>query len=1089
MAFTPKFVDLVRNSTSVQGTGPVSLGAAINGYAGFADVLTAGDQFYYCLQGVDKPTEREVGRGTMNVNGTIAREPIAGGLTNFSSGAKTIALVAAAEWYQRVDQAGASTAGAASVASRTALAAAGTGAAKALLLAEPGREGLFVFSTANLAAQVALDPRQGILVAPASDPTGASGAWVRKFDGPVHVDWFGAVGDDVANDGPAVVAALDFLDQNRIGYSGAQTLRFGAKNYYLGTSQLNIRTTLVVEGAGMRATQLRWAANSKGIVVQRLNTADGTTVGGENLGAGDNSIIRQMTLAGAWTGAGGPAEGEYHGVELRARATLSDLEIKNWQGDGIFSRCVAGSAGVNEGNSNVAQIVRVVAHHNRNGLYCDGPDANVWNVIGGDYRENRRWGIWDSSFLGNCYVGWHTASNGADGVWGVAGVPRTNCKYGVSNYTYFVARDQGAGAKLNPPTGTTASNTWWIYNPMGGYAEAWSGTLDYRDGGSFRSDDANACITWTGGYSESGQSPAQLAGRDLVLGGMHLECGLFNELFQAHGGWLRGTGTTLTAAGRLDVVNALDAKGNDNFVGPDGSRPAYNATFTLRTTGSYNSLSFYHVGVGQAAYLFSQYGAGLTINGNGKTALWVNEAACAEFDTAGLNLVAGKSYRINGVKLALGDLNDVASGSVAYRKSAGAGAWETQTLATLKADLGLAAVATSGSASDLTAGTLPVAQTAALTGDVTKAAGASATTIAAGAVTTAKMANLAAASLLGNPTGASAAPAAVTLGGGVEFSAGALQTSAFTGDVTKAAGGTVTTIGAGAVTLAKMANLAANSILGNNTGAGATPIALSGTQTTAMLDAMVGANGTVAGTKGLVPQPAATDNLKFLTGAATFAAVDLGTANVTGTLAAARFPALTGDVTTTAGGLATTIAASAVTYAKMQNVTASRLLGNPTGSAAAPSEISLAGGLAFSGTTLTAAGALTPTSVAATGAVTSSGATSGVGYATGAGGTVTQLTSKSTGVTLNKASGQITMNAASLAASAVVSFTVTNSAVAASDTINLNLASGNATAGTYRYWIDKVAAGSFVIAVENRSAGALGEALVLNFAVIKGASA
>jgi hypothetical protein len=170
------------------------------------------------------------------------------------------------------------------------------------------------------------------------------------------------------------------------------------------------------------------------------------------------------------------------------------------------------------------------------------------------------------------------------------------------------------------------------------------------------------------------------------------------------------------------------------------------------------------------------------------------------------------------------------------------------------------------------------------------------------------------------------------------------------------------------------------------------------------------------------------------------------------------------------------------------NTAASKLIGNPTGGAAAMSEIGLAGGLAFSGSNLTL-GAITPNSVAATGAIASSAATGGVGYATGAGGAVAQATSKSTGVTLNKASGQITTHNASLAAAAVVAFTVTNSAVAATDTINLNLASGNATAGTYRYWVEGLAAGSFKIVVENRSGGALAEALTFNFAVLKAVAA
>lgn len=57
-----------------------------------------------------------------------------------------------------------------------------------------------------------------------------------------------------------------------------------------------------------------------------------------------------------------------------------------------------------------------------------------------------------------------------------------------------------------------------------------------------------------------------------------------------------------------------------------------------------------------------------------------------------------------------------------------------------------------------------------------------------------------------------------------------------------------------------------------------------------------------------------------------------------------------GDVTWSTNSFSTAISAGAVTYGKMQNVSASRLLGNPTGSPASPSEISLGATLAFSGT-------------------------------------------------------------------------------------------------------------------------------------------
>jgi hypothetical protein len=109
---------------------------------------------------------------------------------------------------------------------------------------------------------------------------------------------------------------------------------------------------------------------------------------------------------------------------------------------------------------------------------------------------------------------------------------------------------------------------------------------------------------------------------------------------------------------------------------------------------------------------------------------------------------------------------------------------------------------------------------------------------------------------------------------------------------------------------------------------------------------------------------------------------------------------------------------------------------------------------------------------------------SAVGYSTGTGGTVTQATNKSTGVTLSKRCGQITMNAEVLAAAAEVSFTLTNSTIAATDVVMVSIASG-ATAGAYSVQCDATAAGSCRISVGNRNAGSLSEAIVLNFVVIK----
>jgi hypothetical protein len=102
------------------------------------------------------------------------------------------------------------------------------------------------------------------------------------------------------------------------------------------------------------------------------------------------------------------------------------------------------------------------------------------------------------------------------------------------------------------------------------------------------------------------------------------------------------------------------------------------------------------------------------------------------------------------------------------------------------------------------------------------------------------------------------------------------------------------------------------------------------------------------------------------------------------------------------------------------------------------------------------------------------------------GGTIAQLTSKVTGVTLNKISGRITTFNDALAAATAASFTLTNSKIAVTDIIQTSIVSG-ATAGAYEVTVDAVAAGSCRISIYNRSVTPLSEAIVLNFAVIKGA--
>lgn len=117
--------------------------------------------------------------------------------------------------------------------------------------------------------------------------------------------------------------------------------------------------------------------------------------------------------------------------------------------------------------------------------------------------------------------------------------------------------------------------------------------------------------------------------------------------------------------------------------------------------------------------------------------------------------------------------------------------------------------------------------------------------------------------------------------------------------------------------------------------------------------------------------------------------------------------------------------------------------------------------------------------------------TAGIGYATGAGLTVTQATSRTTGVTINAICGAITTNSASLAAETSAAFTVTNSAVAIGDVVVVSQRSGAVGLMT-DVAVSVTAAGSFTINVMNNNAAAgIAEtgAIIINFAVIKAVSA
>lgn len=389
-------------------------------------------------------------------------------------------------------------------------------------LVEVGREGLFVFDSSNLSTKVTADTQQGIYIAPASDSTGASGAWVRKFDGPVNPLWFGiATANTGAQNDTAILAMFATLR--------ARSLVTGA--FYYSTERIlfpqglfNFASTIDltdgiwhIEGVASlddAGTIFKFPVDTTGIRVQRYNTSGGTGVAGATHKGSDKTIIRGLILDGAYTG----TEGEYHGIQLRASAVIQNCTVSDFQGDGIF---IAATAGGNpEGNANGWRVDSCRLIRNRDGLNIgDGgatADVNAGVSLHIDASANRRWGIADRCFLGSTHVGGHCSANGVTS----SGSPSAAVSH--SSNRYGVISGQEVGASTNAPSGTTADNTWWYYMQAGGVHAAfpaWVSGTTYRAGGSYFTNNGNARSFFSGCYHENDQGFAQIIAPSLALGG------------------------------------------------------------------------------------------------------------------------------------------------------------------------------------------------------------------------------------------------------------------------------------------------------------------------------------------------------------------------------------------------------------------------------------------------------------------------------------------------------------------------------------------------------------------------------------------
>lgn len=302
-------------------------------------------------------------------------------------------------------------------------------------------------------------------------------------------------------------------------YVSGPGIDFPIGRYFMG-STIDLRKAVTLRGdggfPGNGWAELVFAANTSGICINRFNT----DVNGEitpTSTAADFTTIEGLTISSA-----GGTDRTKHGIVMRARGTIRACRIGGFPGNGITIEAAAGVGGASEGNANYWWIQNVNCTNNKNhGFYCNGADANAGTAINLDCASNGRYGIWDSSFLGNNYIGCHVATNG---VATSGGNPSGHSAYVSFGGNRYVAHWDATEAQLVATEPGTNSAIWVLDEPGAPHPtiplwEAGKPEGTYFVAFGYRNDNVNSQSVFLGCYSEGGCPGNLFQGPCLVIGG------------------------------------------------------------------------------------------------------------------------------------------------------------------------------------------------------------------------------------------------------------------------------------------------------------------------------------------------------------------------------------------------------------------------------------------------------------------------------------------------------------------------------------------------------------------------------------------
>jgi len=235
-----------------------------------------------------------------------------------------------------------------------------------------------------------------------------------RFDYRFNIMDYGAIPNDSSADAKAAndaafLAVMAAIPNNAAfaPYSGGNTIFIPQGIFYMGATigiqrQLILRGVTAPDGNGWSGSVLMFPTGVIGIRIYDYRAAPaGTDASG--------TIIENLTIRTTRNSAA--VEGGYHGIYMGTRCTVRNCVVTYFGDCGIIVEATTPAA-----NANNWRIDNVRSAENGfHGFYTDGADVNAGLANRLDCSANLGWGIYDSSFLGNTYIGCHTAGNGSGG--------------------------------------------------------------------------------------------------------------------------------------------------------------------------------------------------------------------------------------------------------------------------------------------------------------------------------------------------------------------------------------------------------------------------------------------------------------------------------------------------------------------------------------------------------------------------------------------------------------------------------------------------------------------------------------------------